>query len=159
MRSFRNVALVLLVLPFVAGCPLLRWLGFPVGDRVPYNPKADSGDVAVRKDIQFEDIPVPIGFVLRRDQVFSFRGHSFRFGRFVYEGAWTMRKTTDFYREQMPISGWQLLKTDEKDFYEQTQVYTKRKEVCSVHIKSRTDGVYVLVRLNDSDSAPDAKTP
>ena len=81
MRRTIMLALVLLaLLPLFSGCPLLRWLGFPVGDKVPYNPKQTGGETVVRKDIQFADIPVPLGFVLRRGQSTSFRGASFRFG-------------------------------------------------------------------------------
>ncbi len=147
MRRALQTMLVLLAVPLFSGCFVLRWFGLPVGEDVPYNPKESTGDLAVRKDIQFSDIPVPIAFVLRRDQMFSFRGHTFRFGRFVYEGAWTMRKTIDFYKEQMPVSGWKHVETTSDGFYDQTQVYAKGRERCRLHIQSRTDGILVHVRV------------
>ena len=158
MGRWTRVALVLLALPLLAGCPLLRLLGFPVGNKVPYSPKESEAvsDTGVRKDVQFEDIPDPIGFVLRRDKVFSFRGHSFRFGKFVYEGAWTMRKTRAFYREQMPVCGWTYVKTEEQGPYAERQFYSKGREGCSVEITSAVDGITVVVRVYDSrdENAP-----
>ncbi len=149
MKRLTIMMLMLLAMPIISGCPLLRWLGFPVGDKVPYNPKESQGDTTVRENLQFADIPVPLGFVLRRNQTSSFRGPSFRFGKFVYEGAWTMRWTADFYRKQMPISQWQHVRTDEKSLYEETQYYKKGDETCEVLIKSQVDGMYVQVTVNE----------
>lgn len=150
MRNSRKLLLMLLLTPLLSGCPLLSWLGFPVGNKVPYDPKAESGDIAARKNIQFDDVPVPIGFELDRRSVFSFQGYSFRFGRFLYEGVWSLRNTAAFYREQMPVAGWEHLQTTKGDYIE-TQVYKKGLERCRVTIKS-AENVEVLVQVYDANS-------
>lgn len=141
-----------LALPVLGGCSVMNFFGYPDGVETPYNPKDTRGDVSVKRDIQFSDIPVPIGFILRRDSTFSFQGTSFRFGRYTYEGAWTLRKTTEFYKEQMPGSGWRLLESnhafdirasEESD----TLVYAKGRERVRLYILSTPEGITVQIRL------------
>ena len=162
MNRWLPIVVACLALPCLAGCSLLTSLfGVPSGTEVPYNPKDKSGELAVQRDIQFTDIPVPIGFILRRDSVFSFRGTSFRFGRFTYEGAWTLKKTSQFYQEQMPVCGWTLQDAkhalDRRAGIEtEDQTYAKGRERCRMNILSSAEGITVQVRLTNIpvDKAP-----
>ncbi|MBN2713257.1 MAG: hypothetical protein JXR97_12625 [Planctomycetes bacterium] len=142
-----QLSLVLMAIPVFSGCWLLRVLGFPVGDEVPYNPKDTSGEVSVKEDIQFSDIPVPMGFVLRRNDSFSFQGTSFRFGNFVYEGVWGLQKTMAFYRRQMPLSGWELVEDVDESRDSQIYLYAKGRERCKIRVASTLEGIGVNVRL------------
>jgi hypothetical protein len=108
----RRIALAFVLLATLAsssGCLLLEMLGLPTGGQTPYNPKLEDEGVAVQRNIQFNDIPVPMAFKLRRDRFYSYSCATFRIGEFYYEGAWTYRRTKAFYEEQMPISGWSRL--------------------------------------------------
>lgn len=145
--SLLQLMVILLVLPLCSGCWLMRILGFPVGDEVPYNPKAEAGDVSVKRNIQFVDIPVPMGFEVRRDVSYSFQGSAFRFGYFRYEGVWGMPQTVNFYRRQMPLTQW-LPEVDEADGrWKHRFLYAKGTERCRVLIESTVDGIVVDVRL------------
>ena len=148
--SVIRVLIVLLAVPICSGCWLLRVLGFPVGEKIPYSPITDGSEVTVHRDIQFADIPVPMGFLLDRKKSYSFRGSTFRFGTFRYEGAWTQRKTTDFYRRQMPVSGWTELKDEERDqgYVEVTYfLYSKGRERCEIKVTSEIESMIVTVRV------------
>lgn len=146
MKNMVKILLICLAMPLFSGCFLLRLFGFPVGDKVPYNPKATSGDVAVKRNAQFPDIPVPLGFNHRQDKIFSFQGEGFRIGNFIYEGVWSFRLTKEFYRQQMPESGWKLIEIAEGDNAE-TQIYGKGRERCRVIIESKIDYIEVQVRV------------
>lgn len=141
------LALTLLVLPVCSGCWLLRVLGFPVGTEVPYNPKAESGEVAVKRDVQFNDIPVPMGFQLRREKSYSFTGKTFRFGRFYYEGIWGLQKTMAFYRSNMPLSGWELVEEKDLAYDAHGYLYRKGRERCSLKVEATIEGIEVTARV------------
>lgn len=141
------LALVLLALPLCSGCWLLRALGFPVGDEVPYNPKAESGDISVKRNVQFADLPVPMGFLLRRDESYSFQGSTFRFGRFRYEGVWGMTQTVAFFRSQMPLTHWYPEVDESKGRWQHEFLFAKANERCRVEVEDSTDGIVVKMRL------------
>jgi len=143
---------LMLGIPFFCGCNLFHIFGYPAGNRIPYNPKGEGGDVAVKRDIQFADIPVPFGFILRRNNLFSFQGSSFRFGRFTYEGAWTLKKTVEFYKEEMPKFQWQLMTASHSfDIRNSTEIenmlYAKGRERLRLVVISTPEGITVEMRL------------
>ncbi|MCX7933824.1 MAG: hypothetical protein N3A66_01020 [Planctomycetota bacterium] len=151
----RNLGITLLLalsLALGSGCELFHLFGYPAGNRVPYNPKEEGGEVAIKRDIQFADIPVPLGFILRRNNLFSFQGSSFRFGRFTYEGAWTLKKTVEFYKEELPKFQWQLATASHSfDIRKSTEIenmlYTKGRERLRVVVISTPEGITVEIRL------------
>jgi hypothetical protein len=147
MRKTHALVGLILLLPLLSGCPLLRWLGFPVGDKVPYNPKEESSGVSIKRDVQFADLPVPMGFEIIRDKSFSFSGHSFRYANFRYEGAWTFRRTTAFYLEQMGVSGW-TLEDSRSEGYAASYIYRKGRERCRVNVESTPETVVVEMLVN-----------
>ncbi len=151
-RNHCLASLLALSLGFCSGCELFHLFGYPSGNRVPYNPKEEGGEVAIKRDIQFADIPVPIGFVLRRNNLFSFQGSSFRFGRFTYEGAWTLKNTVEFYKEEMPKFQWQLATaTHSFDIRNSTEIenmlYAKGRERLRLVVISTPEGITVEIRL------------
>ncbi len=161
MRRFWQFALAGGAGLLLAGCggDIKNQFGYPAGSKIPFNPKDARGDSYVRRDVQFEDIPVPMGFTLRRDQAFSFSGGSFRMGTFKYEGVWTTRLTDNFYREQMKQCGWTLAEATDLEVDKQPikqQIYEKGRERCRVQIGSTENGISVLVQLYDDAQPPTA---
>jgi hypothetical protein len=146
MRFVLTMGLGVVIL--CAGCA--NELGFQNGEEIPYNPKAAGGDVGVQRDIQFADIPVPQGFVLRPDEYYSFASNAFRMGEFKYEGLASHKRTSAFYLAEMQRSGWEHLETTcEKagDTDIETQLYAKKRERCEIIIKAAPDGTAAFVRV------------
>lgn len=145
-RAFQFTVCLLLI-PVMSGCWLLRILGFPVGNDVPHNPKGATGDVTVHRDIQFADVPVPMGFFLNREKSVSFRGSSFRFGKFTYEGAWSHRLTYEFYERQMPHMGWNLVESKETGKYSDELLFEKGGEMCLIRVADVIDYIEVFAHV------------
>jgi hypothetical protein len=129
-----------------SGCELFYILGLPFGNRVPYNPKKVSSNTAVKRDVQFFDIPVPMGFLLRRDEFFSYKCPTFRMGNFKYDGAWTYRHTYRFYMRQMAIEGWQKLH-EEDGYGTNLTKWTKPGETLELKLDCRGKKVHVFIKV------------
>jgi hypothetical protein len=151
-----RLTLLVLLAGSLSGCAFFRMLGIPWGEETPYNPKAESGDISVRRNIQFQDIPVPLGFVLQREDTFSFKGKTFRFGRFHYRGVWSLRKTSEFYRDQMPLSGWEFVDAEAPERFIVVQVWGKGRERCRLEIESGLEYIHIYVRLYTESAADSA---
>lgn len=75
---------------------------------VPFYPGERPGEVTTYRDLQFDDMPVPIEYVMLRDKSHSFQGSRFRSGVFHYEGRLDGSDAVAFYRNEMPAHGWAL---------------------------------------------------
>ncbi len=147
MRKYAFLSLLLTTSLFCGGCELFYILGLPFGHKTPFNPKQAVTDSSILRDVQFGDIPVPYGFLLRRNEFFSYKCPTFRMGTFRYDGAWTYRKTYRFYNTQMPSAGWH--KTYEEDGYgTNTTKWIKNKEKLSLFIDSKGEEIKVLIKLS-----------
>lgn len=86
------------------------------------DPDAPPPTSNVLSSNQFDDIPVPLGFVLETEPVrqLSFNGSyiyqtaEYREGRLLYTGSDDPAKILDFYRSQMvlPVNGWRNVAED-----------------------------------------------
>ncbi|MHC4874334.1 MAG: hypothetical protein ACYTFY_20980, partial [Planctomycetota bacterium] len=129
------------------GCDLFYLLGLPFGKKIPFNPKKEVTFSEVQRDVQFSDIPVPYGFILRRDQFFSYKCPTFRMGKFRYDGAWTYRKTYKFYNTQMPAAGWRKI-YEEDGYGTNTTSWIKGRERLRLYIDTRGKVVKVAINLS-----------
>ncbi len=102
----------LAVLTFVYGCQ-----DTGRDDTVPFFPGERPGEVTVYRDIQFDDIPVPVEYSLVRSKSHSYQGSRFRTGSFYYEGRLDAAYAIDFYLHELPKSGWALEKNVRKGNY------------------------------------------
>ncbi len=142
------VATLAIGLNGMVGCEWAQRQGIQNGAKVPYNPDEGRERLAAQRDIQFNDIPVPRGFTLTANNVFSFQAASFRFGEFVYEGTWTFRRAASFYQDQMPVDGWELKEIRPVNDYKATLVYEKGPESCLIDIQSDMDAVRIKISLD-----------
>lgn len=111
--SFRWAMAILVLLAIGAGCREVTEM------TDPDLPPPTSG---VLSSNQFDDIPVPLGFVLETKPVrpLSFNGSyiyqtaEYREGRLLYTGSDDPAKILDFYRSQMvlPVNGWRNVAED-----------------------------------------------
>ncbi|MFW5857983.1 MAG: hypothetical protein ACOCX4_08895 [Planctomycetota bacterium] len=153
MRRIAMCAVLLCALGTMSGCELLRILGLPWGDRTPYNPKLETDEIAIQRNVQFNDIPVPMAFKLRRNELFSYRCPTFRLGDFLYEGAWPYRRTKAFYDEQMPIAGWSRLAEEIGD-KQAVQYWAKGSDRARILYDNSGDVIAVRVRIYPVGSEP-----
>lgn len=105
--------------------------------------------ISVRKNIQFSDIPVPIDFVIRRNDSNSFQGSAMRFGKLVYDGIWNTFNTSQWYMNEMPASGWKLADTKYPNDYAATHVFTKEDETAVVKIYRHEGNTRIEIDIND----------
>ncbi len=64
---------------------------------------------AVTKSYQFEDIPLPPGMKLNREESFIYETKATKTGLLVYEGKGDMGLLARFFKEQMPNYQWRLV--------------------------------------------------
>ncbi len=81
---------------------------------VPFYPGERPGEVTMYRDLQFEDIPVPVEYTMVRGKTHSFQGSRFRSGVFYYEGPLDGSDALAFYRVEMPAQGW-ILQSSNRD--------------------------------------------
>ncbi len=147
MRAYSTLALLGAGCVFLSGCAQLFWvLGLPFGNRMPFNPAEEPTDINIQRNVQFADVPVPMNFALRWPESQSYRSVNLRTGDFLYEGAWTYRRTAAFYERQMPLAGWTKA-AEEDDIGWLRTVWSKGPERCSVFIDDRGQLIQVRARV------------
>lgn len=75
-----------------------------------------QGEVSLYRDVQFQDIPVPPGYVLVPEESHTFQGSLFRTGTLVYEGGVDWLDALMFYEQAFPAAGWALSKDERGGF-------------------------------------------
>jgi hypothetical protein len=65
------------------------------------------------RTLRFSDIPVPAGFKLMPQQSYSFENEGIRVAFLKYSGRGTLDQALNFYKDQMPLSKWNLLNISE----------------------------------------------
>lgn len=117
------------------GCRTVQDTGIPLGNDTPFDPKPAENNIVLQRNIQFADLPVPKGYALVPEKVFTHRGSTFRFGRLFYQGTWTVRGTSVWYRQQMPLFGWSREGTEILEDYHVKEHYRKGRERVTVEIQ------------------------
>jgi hypothetical protein len=149
------LATVMIATMTCSGCLLAEMLGLPTGDRVPYNPMIEqAGADVIQRNVQFNDIPVPVSLKLQRREMFSYKCPSFRVGVFPYIGTWPYRKTRAFYHEQMELHGWSKLSEEEGDVTA-VQHWAKGSQRARVFIDTSGARIFVLINVYPVGSEPE----
>lgn len=96
----------------------LRWivvLGLLVamvgcgGVKSPQKVGAQRPDEGRLSSFQFEDVPVPSGLTIRRQDSFVYEAGRVKTGIVVYEGQGDISQLSGFFKEKMPQHEWSLL--------------------------------------------------
>jgi len=88
--------------------------------------------------LRFSDIPVPVGFKLVPQQSYSFENSGVRVALLKYKGRGTLDQVLNFYKEQMPLSKWNLLNISESG--SRMLNFERDTETCIVTMQSQFGG-------------------
>ncbi len=89
------------------GCDL-----FPhrnVSERQPEGKPEVRQPTVIPTSFRFEDIPIPPGMTLNRNESFIYETGAIKTGLLIYEGKGEMEKLAGFFKEQMPKYRWRLM--------------------------------------------------
>lgn len=108
-----------------------------------------QGNVALYRDIRFQDIPIPNEYTLLSNESFSFQSSLFRNGIIKYEGPLGWTDALYFFREEMPKAGWQLQKT-ESGYNSRALYFLKGPETLIVVVRQIKNGSRAELQLDNS---------
>ena len=97
MRRVVLLAVVALAVLAVAGCK-------------QFGARSDEERLSASQRPVVPDIPVPKGFKMDLDRTFFNSGGGLRSGYITYNGQGTAPALLEFFRDNMPISGWVLVR-------------------------------------------------
>jgi len=110
---------------------------------IPERRVTESGEVVtvekplgVASTLRFEDVPIPAGFNLMRDQSFIYQDSSIRVGLLRYAGRANPAQIIAFYKSQMSLYNWNLVNVVE--FGNITMSFVKADENCLITIEPLT---------------------
>lgn len=99
--------------------------------------------------LRFSDIPVPAGFNLILDESFAFESSGLRVGMLKYYGKAGLDELTEFYKSQMPLSGWSLLNV--AGYSERVLNFERKAEICTISLLPRFNLInwnYILITIS-----------
>jgi hypothetical protein len=88
--------------------------------------------------LRFSDIPVPSGFKLLTLQSYSFENAGVRVAFLKYKGRGSLDQVLNFYKEQMPLSKWDLLNISE--FGSRLLNFERDNETCIITMQASQFG-------------------
>ena len=105
----------------------------------------------------FVDVPVPQGFKLVDEETSDYMTTGIRYARHTYEGAASPVEVRDFFQEQMPLSRWKWINTQNESGV-QTLRFEKDQERCDVTVTQRPRGLVrkscVKIRISPLGGTP-----
>lgn len=156
MRHMTRIAWMVAVLVAVGGCALSNSTGS--GRSAPDDKKKGSGSggaLFARAHPPIADLPVPYGFDLDEGRSRHWTVGSIRLVDHVYEGSADKFAVARFYRTQMPINRWELV----RDVFAQGDIildFDKGNERCHVVISEEGwgDQLDIKVLLSSAGKIP-----
>ncbi len=126
----KNIAMMMIICVFViAGCTTGSY-------RVNSSDYHEDPNMLALAPVQrFEDLPVPSGFALHRQESFIFQNNRIRMGTMSYIGNADFTSIIEFYKRNMAANGWSLLTSVE--FNKVIMSFEKDSEGCIVGIEKR----------------------
>ncbi len=103
------------------------------------------------KVLKFEDVPAPAGFRLVDKESFTFQNDRMRVGLLKYTGMANASRVIEFYKEQMPLSNWDLINIID---YEQKIMNFKREyEDCVITIQPTSTRTIIAIAITPRASS------
>ncbi|MCM8792142.1 MAG: hypothetical protein NC826_03210 [Candidatus Omnitrophica bacterium] len=137
--------IIFLVFLFFGGCASL-----------PKNQEADlfkSLEPSVM--IKFSDIPIPSGFKFLYQDSYSFQTSKVRVAILKYRGRPTAEKTFLFFKEQMPLYGWNLLNTIE--YGRHLLNFEKENESCIITVEPKKLSTEFIITVGPKQTSLEKK--
>lgn len=99
----------------------------------------------------FADLPVPAGFTLVDKETTDYMTGGLRYARHVYEGPSSPVEVRDFFQEQMPLSRWKWIDTENESGVQQLR-FRKEDERCDVTVNRESRGLFrkTMIRIRIS---------
>lgn len=108
---------------------------------VPSRRITDTGEIitvekplGVSTVLRFEDVPIPAGFNIVREQSFIYQDASIRVGLLRYSGWAKPNQIVAFLKSQMPLYNWNLINVVE--FGDTHMSFVKSDESCTITIEA-----------------------
>ena len=133
MRTFQRIARLIrpaIGLPLLSGLALAGLILMALGCGAEREPAAASAPALAPR---VADVPVPAKFKFKPDESSDRSVGTLRFVCHLYEGGTPIRQVAEFYRREMPSSGWTQT---EESLHQGRQrfIFTKGKETCYISI-------------------------
>jgi hypothetical protein len=116
---------IFLSILFLIGCA-----SFPKGEDSALSKPLEPSTI-----IKFADIPIPTGFKFLYRDSYSFSTHNVRVAVLKYSGRPDAERVFLFFKEQMPMYGWNLLNTIE--YGRRLLNFEKENESCIITIEPK----------------------
>ncbi len=144
--SLRKIILsvnLIIVSFLLVGCATLGWQkGSASQDEVFLSPEEV---MAVNPDLRFEDLPIPIGFLIDVKNSYAFQNPGSRVALLRYIGKDSAQHLIQFFVEQMPRYNWVLL--NQVEFEKVLLNFEKADETCIVIIEPARSKMLVTISI------------
>jgi hypothetical protein len=137
ISKFKYVLAIAIFLSTVTGC-------------VTTSSSAPAKALQPSATLRFSDIPIPAGFNLITQQSFSFENAGVRVALLKYKGKGTLDQVLNFYKENMPLSRWNLLNVSE--FGQRMLNFEREGETCIITVQSQLTGTVITLSLGPKSS-------
>ncbi len=101
---------------------------------------------------RFSDIPVPAGLKLVAQESYSFESSGMRVALLKYKGKANPDQTVTFFKEQMPMYGWNLINAIE--YGQRILNFDREQETCIMTLASKGNSVTLLISLGPKSQLP-----
>lgn len=106
--------------------------------------------------LKMQDLPVPSGFVFAHEESYAFQSTNFRAGLLRYKGKGGADQVIVFFKEQMPMYGWNLVNIVE---YERRLLsFEKDQETCIITVEGKDNRSVITVSIAPKSQASPRKT-
>ena len=106
--------------------------------------------------LKMQDVPVPAGFVFVPEESYAFQSTNFRAGLLRYKGKGGGDQVIVFFKEQMPMYGWNLVNIVE---YERRLLsFEKDQEACIITVEGKDNRLVITVSIAPKSQASPRKT-
>lgn len=106
--------------------------------------------------LKMQDVPVPAGFVFAPEESYAFQSTNFRAGLLRYKGKGAGDQVIVFFKEQMPMYGWNLVNIVE---YERRLLsFEKDQETCIITVEGKDNRSVITVSIAPKSQASPRKT-
>lgn len=105
--------------------------------------------------LKMQDVPIPSGFVFVPEESYAFQSTNFRAGLLRYKGKGAGDQVIIFFKEQMPMYGWNLVNIVE---YERRLLsFEKNQETCIITVEGKDNRSVITVSIAPKSQAAPRK--
>jgi len=137
------ISVALLSLTFCIGCATLGITKQAEEDEAVFLEPEEV--IAVNPDLRFDDLPIPIGFLIDLQNSYAFQNPTTRVALLRYFGRDSTRGLVEFFTEQMPRYNWALI--NQVEFEKVVLNFGKAQESCIIMIEPQRGKTLVTISI------------